>query len=86
MTRRGTAHRMVADSIPDGGLWEFPLTSISPPELTLGPVQPLREISTRVSSLGVKAAGAWDWRPFRLHLPTVKNSGSLNLREPSGPI
>jgi len=35
--------------------------------------------------LGVKAAGAWGWQPYHLHVPTVLKSGSLNLLEPSGP-
>jgi len=34
--------------------------------------------------LGVKAAGAWSW-PHHLHVPNDKESGSLNLLEPSGP-
>ena len=35
--------------------------------------------------LGVKAAGAWDWRSHHLHVPNAMKSGSLNLLEPSGP-
>jgi hypothetical protein len=35
--------------------------------------------------LGVKAAGAWRWRPHHLHVPNVMKSGGLNLVEPSGP-
>jgi hypothetical protein len=35
--------------------------------------------------LGVKAAGAYGWQPYDLHVPTVLKSGSLNLLEPSGP-
>jgi hypothetical protein len=35
--------------------------------------------------MGVKAAGAWGWRPYHLHVPNVMKSGSLNLLEPSGP-
>jgi len=36
--------------------------------------------------LGVKAAGAWGWQPYHLHVPIVLKSGSLNLLEPSGPV
>jgi len=36
--------------------------------------------------LGVKAAGAYDWQPYHLHVPIVLKSGSLNLLEPSGPV
>ena len=34
--------------------------------------------------LGVKAAGAWGWQPYHLHLPTVLKSGGLTLLEPQG--
>jgi hypothetical protein len=36
--------------------------------------------------VGVKAAGAYGWQPYHLHVPTVLKSGSLNLLEPSGPV
>jgi hypothetical protein len=36
--------------------------------------------------LGVKAAGAYGWQPYHLHVPIVLKSGSLNLLEPSGPV
>jgi len=36
--------------------------------------------------LGVKAAGAYGWQPYHLHVPIVLKSGSLNLLELSGPI
>jgi hypothetical protein len=36
--------------------------------------------------LGVKAAGAYGWQLYHLHVPTVMKSGSLNLLEPSGPV
>jgi len=35
--------------------------------------------------LGVKAAGVWGWRPYHLHVPNVRKSGSLKLLELSGP-
>ena len=34
--------------------------------------------------LGVKAAGAYGWQPYHLHVPIVLKSGSPNLLEPSG--
>ena len=43
-------------------------------------------MSTRNISWGLKAAGAWGWQPFHLHVPIVLKSGSLNLLEPSGPV
>jgi hypothetical protein len=35
--------------------------------------------------LGLKAAGAYCWQPYHLHVPTVLESGSLNLVELSKP-
>jgi hypothetical protein len=37
-------------------------------------------------SWAVKAAGAYGWQPYHLHLPIVLKGGSLNLLEPSGPV
>jgi len=37
-------------------------------------------------SWGVKAAGAYGWQPYYLHVPIVFISGSLSLLEPSGPV
>ena len=34
--------------------------------------------------LGVKVAGAYSWQTYRLHVPIVLKSGSLNLLESSG--
>ena len=36
--------------------------------------------------LGVKAAGAWGWQPYHLHVPIVFKSTSLNLLKSSGPV
>jgi len=54
--------------------------------MALGLTQPLTEMMTRNISWEVKAAGAWGWQPYHLHVPTVLKSGSLNLLEPSGPV
>ena len=55
--------------------------------MALGSNQPLKEMSTRnISWGGVKAAGAWGWQPYHLHVPIVLKYGSLNLLEPSGPV
>ena len=32
----------------------------------------------------VKAAGAYGWQPYHVHVPTVLKSGSLNFLEPTG--
>jgi len=79
------ANQKVTGSIPDGVLgifhWHNPSGRTMAPELT----QPLTEISTRNISWGVKAASAYGWQPYHLHVPIVLKSGSLNLLEPSGP-
>jgi hypothetical protein len=54
--------------------------------MALGLTQPLTEMSTRNISWGVKAAGAYGWQPYHLHVPIVLKSGSLNLLEPYGPV
>jgi len=35
--------------------------------------------------LGVKAADAYGWQPYHLHVPIILKSESLSLLEPSGP-
>jgi hypothetical protein len=52
--------------------------------MALGLIQPLTEMSTRNNSWRIKAAGAWGWQPYHLHVVTVLKSGSLNLLEPYG--
>jgi hypothetical protein len=54
--------------------------------MALGLTQVLTEINTRNISWGVKAADAWGWQPYHLHVPFVLKSPSLNLLEPSGPV
>jgi hypothetical protein len=54
--------------------------------MTLGLTQPLTQMSTRNISWWVKAAGAYGWHPYHLHVPNVFKSGKLNLIEPSGPV
>jgi hypothetical protein len=43
--------------------------------------QPLTELSTGNISWGVKAAGAYGWQTYHLHVPIVLKCGSLNLLE-----
>ena len=54
--------------------------------MALGLTQPLREMSTRNTSWGVKASTAWVWQPCHVPVPTVLQSGSLNFLEASGPV
>jgi hypothetical protein len=54
--------------------------------MTLGLTQPLTEVSTRNISWGVKAAGAYGWQPYHLHVPIVLKSGKLNFQELYGPV
>ena len=51
-----------------------------------GRLSHLTEMSTRNISWRVKAAGAYGWQPYHLHVPTVLKYGSLSLLEPSGPV
>ena len=47
----------------------------------------LTEMSIRnISWGGVKAAGAYGWQPYHLHVPIVLKSGGLILLETSGPV
>jgi hypothetical protein len=50
----------------------------------LGSTQHLTEMSAWYICLGVKAADAYTWQLYYLHVPTVFQSGSLNLLESSG--
>ena len=76
----------VAGSIPDGVTEIFHWHNPSDHTMALGSTQPLTEMSTRKMSLWVKAAGAQGWQPYKLHVPIVLKSGSLNLLEPPGPV
>jgi hypothetical protein len=54
--------------------------------MALDLTQPLTEMSTRNISWGVKAAGAYGWQPYRVHMQIVLKSGNLKPLEPSGPV
>jgi len=75
--------RKVAGPIPDGVIGIFHWHNPSGRTMALELNQPLTEMSTRNISFVVKAAGAYGWRPYQLHVPIVLKSGSLNLLEPS---
>jgi hypothetical protein len=79
-------NRKVAVSIPLGAIGIFHLPNPSTRTLALGLTQPLTEMSTRIISRGVKAAGAYVLQPCNLHVMIVLKSVSLNLLEPSGPL
>ena len=77
----------VAGSIPDGVIgifhWHIPF----------GHTMALGEVDSDSNRneyqeylLGVKAAGAYGWQPYHLHVPIVLKSGSFNFLEPSGPV
>ena len=78
--------RKVALSIPYGVTGIFHWQNPSGRTMALGLTQPLTEMSTRNISCGVKAAGAYDWQPYHLHVLIVLKSGSLNLLEISGSV
>jgi hypothetical protein len=85
LLRHCTTNWKVVGSIPDGvtGIhWHNP----SGRTMALGSTQHLAEMSTRNISWGVKAAGAYGWQIYHLHVATVLKSGNLKLLEPSGPV
>jgi hypothetical protein len=51
----------------------------------LGSTQPLTEMSTRNISIGVKAADAYGWQPYHLHVLIFLKSGSHSPLEPFRP-
>jgi hypothetical protein len=53
--------------------------------MALESTQPLREMSTRDILLGTKAAGAYVWQPYHLHMLS-RNSRTLKLLEPWRPV
>jgi hypothetical protein len=54
--------------------------------MVLGSTQPLREISTRMISMGLKAASVYGWQSYHLHVPIALKSWSLDLLELSGSV
>jgi hypothetical protein len=84
--RQCTTSRKVTGSIPDGVIRIFHWHIISGCTMALGSTQPLTEMSTRNISWGGRAASAYGWQPYHLHVPIVLKFGSLNLLEPSGPV
>ena len=84
--RHCATSRKVAGSISVGVIAIFHWYNSSGRTMALRLTQPLTEMSTRNISWGIKAAGAYGWQPFHLHVPIVLKSGSLNLLEPSGPV
>jgi len=62
-------------------LLEFFIDNLSGHTMALGLTQPLTEMSTRIISWVVKAAGSYSSQPYYLHVPNVMKSGSLKLLE-----
>ena len=75
-----------AGSISEDIIGIFHWRNPSSRTMALGSTHPLTDMNTRNISLWVKAAGAWGWQPYHLHVPIVKKSGSVNLLEPTGPV
>ena len=69
--------RKVAGSVPDGAIRISSWISPSGRTLALGSTQLLTEKSTRNISWEVKAAGAYGWQLYHLHVPIVLKSGKL---------
>ena len=84
--RHCATSRKVVGSIPDGVIGIFHWHNPSGRTVAPGSTQPLTEMRTRNISWGLKAASVWGWQPYHLRVPTVLNSGSLNLLKPTGPV
>ena len=76
----------VTGLIPDSVIGIFHWHNPSSCTKALGLTLSLREMSTRNISWRVKAASAYGWQPYDIHVQSVLKSGSLNLLEPSGPV
>ena len=76
----------VTSSIPEGVIGIFHWHNPSGRTMARRSSQPVKEMSTRNISWGVKEAGVWGWQPYHIPVPIVLKSGSLNLLEPSGPV
>ena len=84
--RHCATSQKVVGSIPDGVTGIFHWHNPSGRTMALGLTQPLPEMSDQGYFMVVKAAGAYGWQPYHLHVPIVLKSGSLNLQETSGSV
>jgi hypothetical protein len=78
--------RKFAGSISDGVTGIFNWNNPAGRIVALGLTEPLTEMSTRNNSWGVKAAGAYGWQAYHIHVLIVLKYGSLNLLELYGPV
>ena len=82
--RHCATSRKVAVSIPDGVIGIFHWRNPSGHIMDLGSTQLLTEMSTRNISWVIKAAGAYGWQRYHLHVPTVLKLGASNSWNPQG--
>ena len=80
--RHCATSRRVAGSIRDGVTGIFRLRN---PSDHSGPEVDSRECQEHFS-WKVKAASAYGWQSYHLHMPTVLKTRTLNLLEPLGPL
>ena len=66
--------------------WNFSMTKSFRPHYGPGVDSASNRNKYQEYFLGLKAAGAYSWQPYHLHVPTVLKSGSLNLLELSKPV
>jgi len=78
--------RKIEGLIPDGVIWIFHWRNPSGRTMTLGVDSASNRNEYQEYFPGVKAAGAYCWQPYHLHVPIVLKSGSLSLLKPSGPV
>jgi len=82
--RHCATNQKVAGSIPDGVIENFSLTQSFRPHYGPGVDSASNRNEYQEYFLWVKAAGAYGWQPYHLHVPIVLKSGSL--LETSGPV
>jgi len=72
--------------IPDNVITIFHWHKPSGRTIAMGSTRLPTEMSTRNIFWGVNMASAWGWQPYKLHVPVVLKSGSLNVLELAGPV
>jgi len=88
-TRKATPYLLTAwrpQTIIAGVSGIFYWHNLSGRTMAMGSTQPLTEMSTRNISCGVKAAGAYGWQTYHLHVQTVlkSESFSVSVLQPQG--
>ena len=84
--RYSATSRKVADSIPKWRRWNFSLIKFFRPHSGAEVDSASIRNEYQEHLLKAKAAGAYDWQPYHLHVQSFLKYGRLNLLETSGPV